>query len=508
MGSGFRASMNWLHTWAGVVIGALLFAIFWMGTLSVFDREIDRWMMPASRLAAPDTAPSLEQLRSVIEPMSDGGGQWWVMMPTDREPAVRASYSKDGVNNRIQLDPSSGAVLPKNESLGGTRFIYPFHYSLHIQLANIGRWLVGLAAMGMLALIVTGVIIHVKIFKDFFTLRTDKKAPRIALDLHNVTGVLGLPFHFLITLSGLIIFMTVYFPNAWEVTFPDRKAYFNEAFGQYSRPKADQPGKVGSLDSMAAQARQIWEGGEPYFIRIWHPNDANAYVEMRRGFQDAVTMNLATVYFDGSTGAILARSTAKPVLSVQRFISGMHYIQFRHWTLRWVYFALGLSGCVMIGTGFLFWLESRRKRHTQQKLAGVRVVEGLAIGSTTGIILATLAFFVANRLLPAGIEDRASLEVWAFCVVWVAGFLHAWLRRGKAWADQAWAIAGAGLLAVVLNALTTGDHLVRTVSSGLWSVAGMDMVLLAGAVIAGLSAWRLSRKAALAKHLSGSAQHA
>ncbi len=37
----FRASMGWLHTWAGVVLGGLLFAIFWMGTLSVFDREID-----------------------------------------------------------------------------------------------------------------------------------------------------------------------------------------------------------------------------------------------------------------------------------------------------------------------------------------------------------------------------------------------------------------------------------------------------------------------------------
>ena len=43
--------MAGLHTWAGVVIGSLLFAIFWMGTLSVFDREIDRWMNPGSRLS-------------------------------------------------------------------------------------------------------------------------------------------------------------------------------------------------------------------------------------------------------------------------------------------------------------------------------------------------------------------------------------------------------------------------------------------------------------------------
>ena len=47
MQAGFRASMNWLHTWSGVLLGSLLFAIFWMGTLAVFDKEIDRWMMPA-----------------------------------------------------------------------------------------------------------------------------------------------------------------------------------------------------------------------------------------------------------------------------------------------------------------------------------------------------------------------------------------------------------------------------------------------------------------------------
>ena len=60
-----RRSMSWLHTWAGVVLGSLLFAIFWMGTLSVFDREIDRWMMPATRIAAPAEPVSLDAAAAV-----------------------------------------------------------------------------------------------------------------------------------------------------------------------------------------------------------------------------------------------------------------------------------------------------------------------------------------------------------------------------------------------------------------------------------------------------------
>ena len=58
----FRGSMNWLHSWAGMVLGGLLFAIFWMGSLSVFDREIDRWMIPSTRLALSSQPISFDAL--------------------------------------------------------------------------------------------------------------------------------------------------------------------------------------------------------------------------------------------------------------------------------------------------------------------------------------------------------------------------------------------------------------------------------------------------------------
>ena len=500
----FRASMNWLHTWAGVIIGALLFAIFWMGTLSVFDREIDRWMMPMTRIAPPEAAPSLDRLRDVLLAQLDEAeaSQGFITLPTERAPMARVGYrGKDGFKSKF-VDPASGEMLPEPGTKGGTGFIFPFHYSLHLRAnaGGTGYWLVGLAGMAMLALLVSGVIVHVKIFKDFFTFRTDKKTPRVALDLHNVTGVLALPFHFLITLSGLIIFVTIYFPAASTVAYDnDRQAFFQETFGSYSRDKAGQPGEIGSLDAMAAEAGRLWgDGTRPFFIRIHHSGDANAYVEMRPSFENSVTMSLNTVYFDAASGAVLHRHIGQPILNAQRFISGLHFIQFRHWTLRWVYFALGLSGCVLIVTGFLFWLESRRKRHTQQGLRGVRLVEGLTIGSATGIIVATLAFFIVNRLLPLGLEHRANIEFWTFFAVWALTFCHAWARTRRGWIEQCYAIAAAASLAVLLNAITTGDHMLRTLMASDWAVFGMDAMLLASALIALATAIRLQRRLASA----------
>lgn len=206
----FRKSMSLLHTWAGVVIGSLLFAIFWMGTLSVFDREIDRWMMPATRLAAPPASVSLDAtVRPAAGKLTAGSPQWFVTLPTERTPTLRFGYhdaASDGFVSR-HIDPRTGTVLPDQKSLGGSGFIFPFHFSLHLRWFDIGYWLVGLAGMAMLVLLASGVVIHHKILVDFFTFRPKKTLPRSSLDLHNLTGVLALPFHFVMALSGLCLIL-------------------------------------------------------------------------------------------------------------------------------------------------------------------------------------------------------------------------------------------------------------------------------------------------------------
>jgi uncharacterized iron-regulated membrane protein len=501
----FRSSLNWLHTWAGVVLGGLLFAIFWMGTLSVFDREIDRWMAPMTRLAAPAGAISVDALRPALQQAAAAKAPLWsVVLPTERQPTTRLLW-RDGSGVVLRyLDPSTGAVLPDPDTWAGTRFLYPFHYMLHIRFRQIGVWLVGAAGMAMLALAVSGVVIHRKIFGDFFTFRADRKPRRLILDLHNVTGVAALPFHVMIALSGLIIFWSIYFPSGAQLAYADRQGFNADAFASFARPKLNRPGgEIASLDAMVAEAQRLWDGDLPRSLIVRHPGDAAMYVQINRPNEDRVATTADVAYFDGATGQLLhQRSDARPIMTAQRFISGLHLIQFRHWSLRWLYFALGLAGCVLIATGLLFWIESRRKRHAERGLGGVRVVEGLTIGVTSGIVIATLSFFVVNRLLPLGItvagHDRAALEIWVFYAAWLATFAHAWLRPRlyRVWREQCWAVAGLAVTAVLLNWATTGDHLVRSLSHrSLWPIAGMDLLLLVGGVVAALAAKRLRQRA-------------
>lgn len=498
----YRNRLGPVHTWVGIVLGGLLFAIFWMGTLSVFDREIDRWMMPATRLAAPAAAPRLDAIAPLAQSLVPAGArQWRIDWATPRTPVLRLSWqTKDGQRELRYLDPATLAPIAEPGTLGASGFFFPFHYGLLISWKDLGKWLVGLAAMAMLVLLVSGVIIHRKLFADFFTFRPRKRLPRSSLDLHNVTGVLGLPFHLLITLSGLVIFWAVYFPQAHEGVYGSgakaKAAVQAEGYGRY-RPNATPaaPAKrLGSLDAMAAQARARWgPGAEPYFVRVWKPGQADSYVELRRSYASEVSMNLDQLYFDAGTGRFLHEFQAAPAMAVQRFFSGLHFIQFEHPLLRGLYFALGLSGCVLIATGLVFWLASRRK--ATRPGWRWRLVEAMCTASTTGLIAATLGFLCANRLLPQGAQwgttDRPGLEMLAFFVLWGLALAHALGRGMPAWREQAWAIAALAAFALLLNAVTTAAY---TQLSTPWAVWGVDAVLLALAATAAYAARRLPQR--------------
>jgi uncharacterized iron-regulated membrane protein len=294
---GLRKSMAWPHTWAGVVLGSVLFVIFWMGTLSVFDREIDRWMQPDTRLQAPKQLSFDRDVIPAARALAPDAFQWGMSVPDERMPAVRLFYRQAGKPFEYRaIDPATATVLPDQGSYAGTQFIFQYHYRLHIRWLNIGYWIVGIAAMAMLLLLVSGVIIHRKIFVDFFLFRPKKKLQRSSLDLHNLTGVLALPFHFVITLSGLIIFITIYFPQATVGAYGTapavRQQFINEAYGGFQRPKAGVAAPLASVDAMVAEAETRWPGGRVSSVRVWHPGDRNAYVELRRSWANDITMHL------------------------------------------------------------------------------------------------------------------------------------------------------------------------------------------------------------------------
>lgn len=494
-------AMRWIHTLGGIITGLVLMMVFLMGTISVFDCELDRWMIPDTRLPSVTEEVSLDKivrpLVAQITPPGDQVRQWWVVLPNARNPFMVLELN----GQHRMADPRTGRLLPDAGTFGASHFFRPLHYSLHLRVANLGMWLIGLASMVMLLCLVSGVIIHARIFKDFFTFRPGKNLQRSVLDLHNLVGVLALPFHFMITFSGLIIFFLIYLPSAIQVLYPKgSESFYTQWLSLYDRPAAMRPAPLASLDEMAAVARRIWDGSALVFVRVRHPGDANAYVEMRPLEQNLIGHSADAVYFDGSTSAVLQIAPLRPVSRVQRFIVNLHVITFDSSLLRWLYFLGGLAGCALIATGMLYWVEKRRVKHARQgqRSLSLAAVSGITCAAITGLPLATLSMLLVNRMLPPLLHGRQWIEVIVFFSVWLLTALHGiagtlWRHDGSApWRTQCEFIVVLALGCVVANALSTGDHLLRTVARGDWAVAGTDLVLLATAAGAAYATRRLA----------------
>jgi uncharacterized iron-regulated membrane protein len=535
----FRLSMAWLHTWFGLVLGFVLMVVFFFGALSVFDREIDRWAIPQSRFA-PQPMPSFDRLlKPAFERMQPGKDavallegrvdgpipdrfdtvRRWGAYTTHRDPvvAVFAGYAVPKAKDPDEtvfaihaLDPRDGAVLPEGQLRIGSQFFYPLHYSLNLNWKDLGTWIVGFAALMMLAALVSGVVMHRKIFREFFTFRRDKRTQRSALDLHNLTGVVALPFHFFFAFTGLVIFAGIYFPVSHTQLHAlhelSEKIEARETGLPHERAGVAAP--LASVDAMVAEAQRRWAAkgmaGDVGYVGVEHVGDANAYVSVYRAGTDRVALTGEGIHFKASTGELLREDPPRTAVdSVNEFLTGLHLQHFRHWLLRWLYVLGGLLGCVCIATGFIFFVEKRKQQHARAGGQGSRIVDALAVTTVTGMLIATTAMLLANRLLPDALPDKGDWEKTVFWSAWGLALLHALARNGAvalgrlspAWREQCLIAAAGALAAVVANAVTTGDHLGRTLSAGYWPVAGVDLSLLTLAAVALLAARRLGRRA-------------
>ncbi|WP_326542097.1 PepSY-associated TM helix domain-containing protein [Pseudorhodoferax sp.] len=550
----FRLTMAWLHTWFGLVLGFVLMVVFFFGALSVFDREIDRWAIPSSRFA-PQPMPSFDKLlRPIFEGMQPNKEnvdlvrdrvngpmperfdtvRSWGAYTTHRDPVlgIFANYEvpnakdpEEGVWGTRTIDPRSGAALPDDRLKIGSQFFYPLHYSLNLNWMSLGTWIVGFSALMMLAALVSGVVMHRKIFREFFTFRPKKATQRSALDLHNMTGVVALPFHFFFAFTGLVIFAGVYFPVGHTQLNPLHELHEKLEAQETGLPhdRAGVAAPLASVDAMVAQAQRRWHdkgmAGEVGFLTLQHVGDANGYVSVYRAGTDRIALVGEGIHFKASTGELLREDPPQSAVdSVNEFLTGLHLQHFRHWLLRWFYVLGGLAGCVCIATGFVFFVEKRKKQHARQGIQGVRTVDALAVTTVTGMLLAALGMLIANRLLPdslpAGWPGRGDLERYAFWASWVLAMVHAFWRsapvaqgrRNPAWREQCLAVAVLAVVTVALNWLTTGDHLWKTLGAGYWPVAGVDLFLLAAAATAAAVARKLGRRAATTAASAGLAQ--
>jgi uncharacterized iron-regulated membrane protein len=494
----FRQSMAWLHTWVGLLLSVVLYFMFVTGTAGYFHQEITRWMQPEQAQYNPAVGPSASEtaqrgVAALTErlPRADA---YYITLPTQREGPVLYAFGDplgDGEEVDLQLDPLTGAAFAPVRETGGGGALYAMHYALHYMPFDTAMYIVGVATMFMLLAILTGVIVHRKIFADFFTFRPGKQQ-RSWLDAHNLSGVLALPFMVMITYSGLIFFQFDYAPAAkWAIYGSGDQAYQQidaDIYPSDARAEASGiPAALAAVGPMVAAAEQRWGTGSVRNIRVENPGDANAIVVINRYPSSAAFTAREDMRFNGVNGTLVQspRQAQLPSTHFAELLLTLHEGHFAGPVLRWAYLISGLFGAAMVAIGMVLWTTKRRQRLKAGDTAhrGLVFVERLNVGAIVGLPIGISCYFLANRLLPLGMADRAAWELHVLFIGWGAALVHSALRPAKAgWTEQLIAAAMLFVTIPIVNAFNTDVHLLQTLgihgASPDWVLASFDISMI------------------------------
>lgn len=498
MRGGFRQSMAWLHTWSGLLVGWVLFAVFLTGTVSYFRPEISLWMRPELH-AARDAPEAAENVLRRMQTLAPNSANWIVTLPSARDPVARVFWRDSSAGGsrfrRAILDPATGEDLPARDTLGGD-FFYTFHYQLHHVPVLWARWIISFCAMFMLVAILSGIVTHRRIFADFFTFRP-RKGQRSWLDGHAVAAMLALPYHLMITYTGIVTLMLMTMPWGVQLAFKGNNQAFTAAVFGLERPppRSGQAVPLAPIGPMLAEASHHWGGAQPGRITVNNPGDATATVQVFRVDDDRLSVNRQLVTFNGVTGAMISASGGdRPAAETRGVMVGLHRGVFGGGVMRALFFLSGLMGTVMVATGTILWAVKQRQKLGARAGYGTRLVEVLNVAAIGGLPIAMAAYLWANRLLPVAMAQRAEWEVHVFFIAWGVAALHPLLRsHRRAWMEQLGLGALLLLLLPALNAATTHSHLGVTLPAGQWALAGVDLVALALGTALGFAARQVGR---------------
>lgn len=496
-----------LHSWIGILIGLFLFVVSFTGTAALFGEEIVPWENPSHRLSIPEDPIAFDPILQTVfaEIKADEGEISFLRVdpPQDMTPyyTLYASY-KDADGERTNIgrhwNASTGEVLSGRED-GMSHWIVNFHRYLMLP-SSIGLSIVGIAGIIMLVSAVTGIFIHGKIIREFFTLRLKRSQRLKWQDSHKVLGILGLPFSLMVAFTGAFLgVVSLLGPVIAVIAFQgNTEALFEKVIGAPDAPS----GETAQMLSVDDIFKMRFPDTEITPVRVLFENygDKNAHYDI---FYDP-EKKLATfeiMSISGVTGEPVHSETGiaetTSALRVINAITPLHYASYGGIWLKWVYAFMGASLCIMIASGLMLWVE--RRQHGPEGHKSDRFYEIITrtnIGICFGFPLATIALFYHDKLYLGAETARLYWTGVTYFTVVFGVLAFAFVQRNHYKTSKYLMVFCGALLLVLplLNTITTGAELWTAEGVGDRTSNRVDISLFALGLLTIFSATRIPVK--------------
>ncbi len=450
--------MIWLHTYSGLYAGWLIFVVFLTGTLSYYNQEISHWMT-GNTIAHQNQSQLINNGLQTLREQAPKASMWYIRLPDERGGQYRVFYRQGKEQKSIYLDPLSLNEIDTPVTKGGN-FFRTFHYTLSLRQWG-GRYFTGIAAMLMLIAIFSGIYTHRRFFKDFFTLRNKDKL-KFTIDFHAISGVITIPFGFMICFSALLIYISMYQPFAINQYYESYRDLDKQVSTKHQpvNPSGITRTEPFDIESYLSQLEQKW-GGQYQLssVTVNQPNDINAQLIFTQRKIDILSNKAESLAF--TEQGVAEVEDERLARMVRRVFYGLHEAHFASPLSRAMFFLLGMFSSVLIATGMVIWLTKVQQKHQPNSFA---LVDKLNNAVFYGLSLAIAGYFLASKMSIFAVS-AAHIELPIFFYTWLASLiLVLFCSAGQGKRILLFANAAAYCLLVLLdtvNLVSQSNHLIN-----------------------------------------------
>lgn len=408
-----------LHSWSGIVLGMLLYAVIFTGTVAVVAEEIGEWSnsnYPLKLMLSSDIDETVKRLaeQTPVEYQEEIS-----IFENDRQQLVyffhthkqNPSGDMDEYGIQYYLTPGgdiasqktgySTELYAQDDTYALSRFLVSIHTELHIP-APWGLILTGILGLAMLIASVSGFMMHRHLFTDMFAIRKQRNGQALKRDSHTVAGTWSIPFAILLAFTGSFFSFSTAFgiPAMGMVAFGgDQEALMYALVGEQQH-KSEAPKESANLNTMLQDAVQR-QSAVPSFLSISHLGTESASVlafflpnEGKVGYEQLV--------YDASNGDFIEY---KPIVGtvpsagsmILSLIYPIHFGTFAGLMSKIIWISLGVAACYVTITGLQLYAYRNEKNESSWRWFSRMCTWGF-LGLPLCSLASAIGFFVSGAM--------------------------------------------------------------------------------------------------------------
>jgi uncharacterized iron-regulated membrane protein len=442
------------HSWAGALVGIMLFVICMSGSLAMLKEELSYWEARGQRIDEPAEV-DWNQVQKTLTEQGIEGRQITLTVPNglQRHILVRTASEGRGTPASLRTVDWHRGHIGTVEDTPMVGMFRELHKTLYAGFA--GRIVVSLFGMAMTMLVLGGLFLCVQRWKNVVRLRVKQGIRVLLTDIHRLTGFWLFPLLLMIAVTGIYSGM-----GALGTMTLARFAYSDGMRGAMGdlmdRPVRQAPGSAAAmypLTTLIAAHQQRFPSFRTESITLRHWGQADALLVITGTQPGQLSTPMFEKYSYRATDGVLAQhdTVSGKGFWVQAFvgIAPLHQATYGGQVVRLIYVVGGLVAAVLAWSGTTMWLLRR-----QNKGHPVAIMPAIVAGVCGGMLVAVTSV-LAITSLPVAPGTKAILQPLAMWGSWLLSVLLCFvtpIRKHAVWWMGGW--AGCALLFAAVTDVT------------------------------------------------------